>query len=608
MHSPGMIFLPILLAGTVFCQEVVRSDEVSPAVPDEAEIRNALIRGQSNPLLPELSALTIPDLLARPQSAALLQWAREARERTDIPQTTYSLYREYQRTGAREPYQQPYYEKRELMTREVLAAWLDGDDSRIPRVCDLIWSICEESTWVLPAHERGERFIDLFAAETGAELAHAALLLGDRLPGEIRERIQREVTLRILDPYLEEGDQYSWASGRNNWTGVCAGSIGEQFLVLEPDPERQARALKTVIQQLYRYLDRAFEPDGVCLEGIGYWNYGLFHYVAFAEMLRARTGGHFDLLAHPKLAAIARYPFSVVMGPGLFASFSDSHPSASVMPYLAARLAERTGETSLLALAGDCASWRLVTTLRNLLWWDGKKTELPPITDMWFPASGIARLTGTLGGQEAVLAAKAGHNAEPHNHNDVGSFILRVGGLIYLCDPGSGRYSRDYFSAKRYENPLASSYGHSVPRIDGQLQAAGSRYAGTLRQDGEKVLQIDFTRAWDNDSLQSATRRIGFSAEGLTLEDHFVFREGAHSVEEALVTWQPVTIEDRTARIQSAEGQLIITSQDGAFAMEDLREACRENDISGTLSRLTVTRPVEKEGTFRFTLTFESSK
>ncbi|HPO31220.1 MAG TPA: hypothetical protein PKX28_08255, partial [Candidatus Hydrogenedentes bacterium] len=137
---------------------------------------------------------------------------------------------------------------------------------------------------------------------------------------------------------------------------------------------------------------------------------------------------------------------------------------------------------------------------------------------------------------------------------------------------------------------------------------AGSRYAGTLRQDGEKVLQIDFTRAWDNDSLQSATRRIGFSAEGLTLEDHFVFREGAHSVEEALVTWQPVTIEDRTARIQSAEGQLIITSQDGAFAMEDLREACRENDISGTLSRLTVTRPVEKEGTFRFTLTFESSK
>ena len=584
------------------------ADVSSLPAPEKAEIRDALMHGQAGPPIPELADLPLTDLLARPQTAGVLKWARKAAERTDIPATTYSLYREYQRTGAREPYQQPYYDKRTLLTQEALAAWLDQEDSRLPRICDLIWSICEETTWVLPAHERGKRTIDLFAAETGTELAHVDLLLNSRLPDEIRERIREEVSRRILDPYLEAGETYSWKSGSDNWTGVCAGSIGEQFLLLEPDLDRQAQALAMVIRQLYRYLDRGFEGDGGCLEGLGYWNYGLYHYVAFAEMLRARTGGRIDLMAHPKLVLIARYPASVVLGPGLFASFSDSSPAASVMPYLAARLAERTGETTLPALAGDSVSWRLVTTLRNLLWWDGRNPPFPAITDVILPRSGFARLTATLGGQEAVLTAKAGHNDEPHNHNDVGSFILRVGGVIYLCDPGAGRYSRAYFSANRYDNLFASSYGHSVPRIDGRTQPHGRKYSGTPEQDGEKGLRIDFTRAWDVPALQSAVRRIRFGSDALTLEDHFVFHKGSHTVEEALMTWQTVTIEGCTARIESPEGRLVITSLNGDFAAEDLTDACRENAKSETLTRLTVTGSVEDEGRFQFNLHFEPSR
>jgi len=595
-----------VITGTLMLQAIAAAETDSTPAPEEAEIRDALVGEQASPLIPELVTLNLAGILGRPQTAGVCEWARKAREQQDIPLTTYSLYREYQRTGAREPYETPYFDKRRLLTQETLAAWLDSDDSRIPRICDLIWNICEETTWVLPAHERGEGlFIDLFAAETGTELAHVDLLLNSRLPDEIRQWIRQEVTRRNIDPYLASGESYSWKSGRNNWTGVCAGSIGEQVLILEPDPGRQARALAMVLKQLNRFIDRAFETDGVCLEGIGYWNYGLYHYVAFAEMLRARTGGQIDLMAHPKLALIARYPFSVVLGPGLFASFSDSAPSASVTPYLAARLAERTGEMPLLALTGDCVSWRLVTTLRNLLWWDGKRAEFPAVSDMIFPVSGLARLTGTLGGQEAVLAAKAGHNDEPHNHNDVGSFILRVGGVIYLCDPGAGRYSREYFSAKRYENPFASSYGHSVPRIDSRMQSHGRSFSGVLAQDGEKGVRIDFTKAWDEVPLESAIRHIHFSSDAITLEDHFVFQTGSHTVEEALITWQPVTIEGHTARIESPEGRLIITSHDGAFAMVELTEACRDNGKSGTLRRLTVTEPAEKVGTFRFTMRFE---
>ena len=90
--------------------------------------------------------------------------------------------------------------------------------------------------------------------------------------------------------------------------------------------------------------------------------------------------------------------------------------------------------------------------------------------DTWARDIGVAKLTGrTAGGAPVVLAAKAGHNAENHNQNDVGSFVLHVDGESLIREPGRGLYSRDYFSPRRYENVFANSFGHSVPRVGGQL-------------------------------------------------------------------------------------------------------------------------------------------
>jgi catalase len=44
------------------------------------------------------------------------------------------------------------------------------------------------------------------------------------------------------------------------------------------------------------------------------------------------------------------------------------------------------------------------------------------------------------------LAAKAGHNGEPHNHNDVGSFHIFKNGKMTLADIGCGEYDRDYYT------------------------------------------------------------------------------------------------------------------------------------------------------------------
>src|SRR3990172_6564622 len=75
-----------------------------------------------------------------------------------IPQTPYSLYRQFARSGERAGYENPYFEKRAMLTRSAVELIL-GEESRIDLVQDLLWRICEETSWVLPAHEdRGPGF------------------------------------------------------------------------------------------------------------------------------------------------------------------------------------------------------------------------------------------------------------------------------------------------------------------------------------------------------------------------------------------------------------------------------------------------------------------
>ena len=130
-----------------------------------------------------------------------------------------------------------------------------------------------------------------------------------------------------------------------------------------------------------------------------------------------------------------------------------------------------------------------------------------------------------------VAVIKAGHNDVSHNQNDIGSFIVHVDGESLLTDPEAGLYTRQYFSAVRYENIFANSYGHSVPRIGGRLQPAGRQYEGTISMDaagaGKKAV-VDFARAYDAPALTSARRQITLLSAGdeagvVTLEDSFAF-------------------------------------------------------------------------------------
>src|SRR6185369_12944547 len=102
----------------------------------------------------------------------------------------------------------------------------------------------------------------------------------------------------------------------------------------------------------------------------------------------------------------------------------------------------------------------------------------PLVRDAWLP--GIQVMTARRREASSAglyLAAQGGHNAESHNHNDVGNFIVYADGEPAIVDVGVETYSAQTFSSRRYEIWTMQSAYHNLPTIDGVMQGAGRQFA-----------------------------------------------------------------------------------------------------------------------------------
>jgi len=94
-------------------------------------------------------------------TAVLENLRQQAPDLANIPTTTYTLYRQFEHTGFRRGYERLFFLKRAMLTRAVVEFIL-GDGSLRDTIQDLLWNICEETSWVLPAHEeQGPDFWEL---------------------------------------------------------------------------------------------------------------------------------------------------------------------------------------------------------------------------------------------------------------------------------------------------------------------------------------------------------------------------------------------------------------------------------------------------------------
>ncbi|MEV4287910.1 heparinase II/III family protein [Nonomuraea bangladeshensis] len=500
-----------------------------------------------------------------PLPAVLERFVREVRveaaraRETEAPALTLSLWRRFAESGDRLAYEAVYFERRRRLAALLLAAHLDERPD--PALDALLGSVCDEHTWILPAHAPDgddpadrDRHVDLFAAETAHTLAEAVTLLGDRIAPAISARVRDEVDRRVLAPVQDR--RWWWETCAHNWAAVCAGATGMAALALDSD--RLPALLPRVEAALASYRSGA-APDGACLEGPDYWAYGFGYFVYFAEALRARTGR--DLLDDPHVRAhvraMAAYPAAIDLGGGHRPAFADATGHGTYPAGLLDRLAVRL-DVPVPARPVDgpsfhddpCYRW---AHLSRTLWWTTGAARRPPAPQAFLPHAGIvaARAAGS------AFAAKGGHNDEPHNHLDLGHFVLYAGGEPILDDLGAPEYTRDYFGPLRYRTPQAAADWHSVPLIDGAAQLPGRERAARVvaHVPGDPLLlALDLTAAYGTPRLARLVRTFTWRPGRLDVADAFAFHGGECRVEEMFVSrrrpvvgrgtvsWGPVTL------------------------------------------------------------------
>jgi hypothetical protein len=210
-------------------------------------------------------------------------------------------------------------------------------------------------------------------------------------------------------------------------------------------------------------------------------------------------------------------------------------------------------------------------------------------------------------GQDLAVTIKAGGNST-HSHNDIGSFVIGLGGVQPVGDPGGPRYySGATFGPHRLDSELLNSFGHPVPEIDGHLQLDATKikvkvlsHAFSPREDR---ITIDMTPAYDVTGLKQVTRTLVHSRDGdgsIEITDEFHLTKPCVVIE-SLPThgiWQKV--DDHTLLFRKGGKQLRVTFQSSKPV--SFTET-KVNDYGNAFTRVAAQMAVEESGkiTMRFT-------
>jgi hypothetical protein len=550
-----------------------------------------------------------------------------------LPQTSDDLYLEFSRTGNRTKWQDVQAKRQIRLDQSVLAECLENKGRFLPMFRETLRSISDEQTWVMPAHDGGlanfkgkATDIDLASSRLAWVLATADWLLGNRLDASTRELIRTQVRQRVLVPFREmvEGRHRRnwWLTGSNNWNAVClAGVTGSALALIEPREERAYYV--AAAEKLSRSFLDGVPADGYCTEGVGYWNYGFGHYMMLAETILRATGGRVDLLHGEHVRRIAMYGLDIEIVPGVYPSFSDCSVGARAGDWLIGHIARRWGLRlpSRLMPRNTQASQSLLQTAMYAFASDMAQTR-PAVSDWpgpgertWFDSSGVLiGRPGTRRDCRLAVAMKGGHNAEEHNHNDVGSYIVVVDGRMVLVDPGAEVYTARTFGSHRYDSKVINSFGHPVPVVAGQLQQPGrehkARVIRTRFTDSADTLVLDLRAAYDVPDLEQLERTFVYSRENggsVSVSDEVVFKT-PQRFETALITfgeWRK--LKEGLLQVQDGDAATDVTAQADGGALDVRAEELHE-DLTAkrtpTRIGLTLREPVEHA---RITVTIRPS-
>lgn len=481
------------------------------------------------------------------------------------PYITATDFLEFKRSGNRVKYEEKSFSKRHALNALVLAECVENKGRFLDDIVNGIFSICEESAWWLPAHNSYVRdtpqlplpdsthpVLDLFACETGANLACVTYLIGnilDSISPFITSRIENELENRIFTPYLKE---HFWWMGNgyepmNNWTIWCTQNILlSVFLTRQSDKLKHQVFLKSC--QSVDFFLKEYGEDGCCDEGAQYYRHAGLCLFNAMEILNAVTNRSFDkLYTNTKIRNIATYILNVHVDDKYYVNFSDCSPVAGRAGCREFLFAKRINNEDMACFASTDFKAGMPDTLllpleNNLFYrlqnaftvtkikaYDTSKTIKH--SDIYYESVGVFVVRD----EHLFLAVKAGDNADSHNHNDTGSFTIYKDGKPFVIDVGVESYSKKTFSSERYTIWTMQSAYHNLPLINGYMQRCGEEYqAREVKYNlGSSLCEIEMdissTYPKECDLLSYRRHVILNKGKNITIQDIFAFKPNLDS-------------------------------------------------------------------------------
>jgi hypothetical protein len=480
------------------------------------------------------------------------------------------------RTGNRSEYEAVSFKKRNVLGTIVMAEIAENKGRFVDQIVNGVWAICEESWWGVSAHlpntkdisglmDVSDPFVDLFAAETGALLAWTDYFLGDKFEAispQIRKRIYNEVNYRLMEPLMKK--HHGWMTGSddglgpNNWNPwICSNWI-TFVLLLEKDQTRRA----TMVGKALKVLDEFINPypqDGGCDEGPGYWGRAAASLYDNIDMLNLASRGAFRYVyENERVRNMGRFIYRAQIGEDYFLNFADASPKIGVSSGLVYRFGKDIQDQDMMDFGAyyhrpnPRGAGTALRSLSELFIQDellNATKRLPYPKDVWLPDLQVAIARDQAGTSNGFyIAAKGGHNAESHNHNDIGNFVVFYDGLPLLIDVGSGTYTHRTFNGdRRYEIWFNCSDYHNTPTINGATQKAGMAYCASdvSYKSGKPAVEfsLDIAKAYPAETGINSWKRTVVLNHGKSVQVKDITNlQKASSVTQHLMTCYPAEI------------------------------------------------------------------
>ena len=485
--------LSFILFSTLFLS--VQCQDLPSCVFDREVLKECLVPYENFKPVPQAKDSfwqnTLPQSMLR--DYIQLGYGYKGKSWNPIPE---SVFGEFRANGNRANYERLSFGLRKQMVCLAMAEIMEHKGILMEDIIKGLDYFKKEIWWGVSAHypqnkpDPNNQVVDLFNAETANMLAWTIYMLHDELEGikpGICEIIKKEIDRRLLLPARTIDYRWKNITGNHNpW--ICTNWLS-CVLLCETEREQQIKDINQILTSLEFFI-AGYPLDGGCDEGVHYWDRAASSLYECVRLIELATSGMLTLKDNPKFKAMGEFVYKTYICKNNYVNFADAPSNTNVhvnilFPfgrYICDSL--MTGYAAMLAKESNfnqkpsrlfLHSGNFPTLSRELLFlkdysiFEDCKPAEPIIRGTWLPdlqvftARYFEKSTDGL-----FVAAKGGHNAENHNHNDVGSFITYSAITPIIIDLGFATYTSKTFGNKRYElmkTVMNSIMGESIVQI-----------------------------------------------------------------------------------------------------------------------------------------------